>query len=50
MMASMSGRSWRAARTTESGVPPTPTQVLQLAAVLDRRVHDLVAQRRPRRA
>ena len=28
MMASVSGRPWRAARRTESGLPPTPIQVL----------------------
>lgn len=28
MMASISGRSYRAARTTDSGLPPTPTQAL----------------------
>ena len=49
MIASMSGMPYRAARTTESGLPPTPIHVVR-RAVLRGRVHALAVQRRARRA
>ena len=46
MTASISGRPKRAARTTDCGLPPTPTQV-GMCPVGDRRADELVRERRP---